>query len=230
VTGPSADSAAPAVRLTRVSKSFGRGARAIRGVSELDLEIKGREFVIITGPSGSGKTTLLNLIAGLTRPDQGRILTLGVDVASASDHEISRLRGREMGFVFQDPSLMPTLNALENILLPLAFARARDDNGRAAELLDRVGLKNRGHALVHELSTGEQRRVAIARALLIQPRLLVCDEPTGDLDPQTENVIMDLISGANREGAAVVMVTHNHGLRGRASRLMLMNNGILNEP
>jgi ABC-type lipoprotein export system ATPase subunit len=218
-----------AVLFEKVSKGFGPSDHRIRGVAEASVAIREGEFAIVTGPSGSGKTTLLNLMAGLARPDEGRIVTLGLDLGPASDRESSRLRGRAIGFVFQFPSLLPTLSAIENVLLPLAFAEKADDGGRAGELLAAVGLGDRARAFAHELSAGEQRRIAIARALILKPRLLLCDEPTGDLDPETEQIIMGLITQAHHEGATVVMSTHNHALCSRASRLLKMNRGVLTE-
>ncbi|HUT52520.1 MAG TPA: ABC transporter ATP-binding protein [bacterium] len=212
------------VRLERVRKSYGRGPDAIRAADEVTLAVRPGEFVVITGPSGSGKTTLLNLIGGMTRPDAGTILVAGHDLASLSDAALSLLRGQSIGFVFQFSSMLPTLTALENTRLPLML-QGLDDETAGRALLDKVGLGGREHAYAHELSAGQQRRVGLARALDAGPKLLLCDEPTGDLDPETEAAIMDLLVAANHNGATVVMTTHNQGLRAYGSRALNISMG-----
>ena len=212
------------VRLERVVKSYGRGPEAIRAADEVTLAVAAGEFVVITGPSGSGKTTLLNLIGGMTRPDAGTIAVAGRDLASLSDAALSRLRGQSLGFVFQFSSLVPTLTALENARLPLMLS-GRDDESAARALLGKAGLAGREDAYAHELSAGQQRRVGLARALVTGPALLLCDEPTGDLDPETESAIMDLLAAANKAGATVIMTTHNQGLRAYGSRALNISMG-----
>lgn len=213
------------VRLTQVRKHYGAGASVIRAVDDVSLEVSDGEFIVITGPSGSGKTTLLNLVGGMTRPDSGSIEVKGADMLAMPDAELSRFRARTIGFAFQFQSMIPTLNAIDNVRLPLMFARRDDGPDEAEKLLAGVELGDRSRAFAHELSAGQQRRVCIARALVNRPSLLLCDEPTGDLDPETERVIMVMIAAANREGTTVMMTTHNLSLERYASRTLRMRSG-----
>jgi putative ABC transport system ATP-binding protein len=218
------------VELEKVVKHYGAGVEPIRALDGLSLSIASGAFAIVTGPSGSGKTTLLNIIAGLTRPDSGKVRVFGREVLSMPDAELSRFRAEEIGFVFQFQSMLPTLTALENVILPLRFVKGKDGGAeRAMELLDKVGLAGRAGAYARELSEGQKRRVCIARALINQPSLLLCDEPTGDLDPETESSIMQIIAGVNNKGATVVMTTHNHELRSFASRALTLEFGHLKD-
>jgi putative ABC transport system ATP-binding protein len=217
------------IRLGNICKSYGRGADLIRAADQVTLTVGDGEFVVITGPSGSGKTTLLNLIGGMTRPDAGDIEVAGHDLSAMTDAALSRLRARAIGFVFQFQSMMPTLSALENVLLPFAFAGKTHDEELARSLLAKVGLADRLSAYARELSAGQQRRVCIARALVAAPALLLCDEPTGDLDPDTETVIMDVLAAANKAGATVLLTTHNRELRSYGSRSLNMKMGRIME-
>jgi putative ABC transport system ATP-binding protein len=217
------------IELQGVSKIYGAGDHLIPAVSDADLAVAKGGFAVLTGPSGSGKTTLLNLIGGMTRPDRGSIRVDGRDLLALPDRDLSRLRARTIGFVFQHQSLLPTLSALDNVRLPLVFARQKDPDDRARKLLDRVGLGARAQAFARQLSMGQQRRVGIARALINQPRLLICDEPTGDLDPDTEALIMTMIADAHREGATVILATHNHALRSHGTQLLRIEAGELRE-
>ncbi len=219
------------ILLDGVSKVYGAGEGSIPAVENADLRIEPGAFAVITGPSGSGKTTLLNLIGGMTRPDKGSITVAGKDLLAMPDSALSRFRARTIGFAFQFQSMLPTLNALENVLLPLRFSR--DDRtsekalADAMALLVEVGLKGREKAFSSELSEGQKRRVCIARALVTGPRLLLCDEPTGDLDKATESVIMAMIKRANEEGATVLLTTHNPALKEYGTRLIGMEKGRL---
>jgi len=201
---------------------------AVRGVS---LNVDRGEFVIITGRSGSGKTTLLNLAAGLARPTSGEVLLGDVNVWSLSDREQSLLRNRKIGFVFQFPSLLPSLTAWENVALPTAFGtnhRSQSVNARAAELLDMVGLSDKLSAYPRQLSAGQQQRVVIARALISQPEILLADEPTSNLDEQTEREIMDLFRDIHaRTGITVVLVTHTSQLVSYGTRALEMAGGVI---
>jgi len=217
------------VSLLGVGKRYGAGGRAIVAVGEVTLSVERGEFVVITGPSGSGKTTLLNLIGGMTRPDAGSVRVGGEDVLSMSDARLSRFRAGTIGFVFQLQSMLPTLSVFDNARLPQAFAGGGRDDGRVRELLAEVGLAERAGAFSDELSAGQQRRVAIARALVNRPALLLCDEPTGDLDPDTEAAIMKAMGRANQVGATVIMTTHNHALRSHATRSLRMIEGEIEE-
>ena len=201
---------------------------AVRGVS---LNVEQGEFVIITGRSGSGKTTLLNLIAGLTRPTSGQVLIDNVHLWSLSDHEQSLLRNRKIGFVFQFPSLLPSLTALENVALPTMFGHSegkRDAHVRAAKLLDEVGLSVKLSAYPRHLSAGQQQRVVVARSLINRPELLLADEPTSNLDEQTEREIMDLLREINvRRGITILMVTHTTQLVSYGTRAIEMTGGAI---
>jgi len=213
------------VRLEEVSKHYGKGDSLIRAVDQVSLHLQEGGFVILMGPSGSGKTTLLNLIGGMTRPDNGRIEVAGADMLSMPDRELSLLRARKMGFAFQFQGMLPTLTALENLMLPMHFSGMGINPRRARRLLEEVGLGGRMGAYAQELSAGQQRRVCMARALVNEPALLLCDEPTGDLDPENEDVIMAMIKEANRGGASVIMTTHNSSLRSHAKRSMWIKDG-----
>lgn len=215
------------ISIAEVSKCYGKGASEIQAVDGISLKVEKGEFLVLTGHSGSGKTTLLNLIAGMTRPDSGRIEIAGQDILGMSDAEMSHFRASVIGFVFQFQSMISTLNALDNVRLPALFSRHSSEKDAATALLSQVGLAGREHAYSHELSLGQQRRVGIARALFCRPSLLLCDEPTGDLDPETEQAIMDMISQANIEGATILMATHNHDLCSHADRVLRMEHGRL---
>ncbi len=211
--------------LNKVSKIYGSGASEIRAVDDVSLEVAKGDFLVLIGHSGSGKTTLLNLIAGMTRPDSGQIEIAGQDILSMSDAEMAHFRASAIGFVFQFQSMISTLNALDNVRLPSLFRRHRSEKKEASVMLEKVGLAGREHAYEHELSLGQQRRVGIARALFSRPSLLLCDEPTGDLDPETELAIMGLISQANMDGTTIFMATHNHDLCKYANHILCMDHG-----
>lgn len=215
------------LKLRALAKSYGKGDARVEALAGVDLDAEKAEFLVLTGPSGSGKTTLLNALGGMTRPDSGSVEINGKNIVGMSDAELAGFRARTLGYVFQFQSLMPYLSALENVLLPLAFARAQAGEEEALELLGGMGLGGREKAMPHELSAGQQRRVAIARALVSGPELLLCDEPTGDLDPDTEAVIMERIGEANRKGATVVLTTHNLELRRYAGRCLRLEKGSL---
>jgi putative ABC transport system ATP-binding protein len=185
-----------------------------------DLEVKEGEFVAVTGPSGSGKTTFLTIAGLLEAFSSGRYELDGVDVSHLGDDERSRIRNRKIGFIFQAFNLIPDLNILDNIEVPLRYRGlpAADRRRRANEALARVGLAARARHYPAELSGGQQQRVAIARALAGEPRLLLADEPTGNLDSQMARSVMDLLEGLHREGSTIVMVTHDPQLAARAQR------------
>ncbi len=203
---------------------------AVRGVT---LEIEPGEFVVITGRSGSGKTTLLNLAAGLTRPTSGEVWLDGIELWDLPDNELSSLRNEKMGFVFQFPSLLPSLTSLENVVLPAIFGTKRAPNGRdvrrqAAELLETVGLADKMRVYPRQLSAGQQQRVVIARSLIGRPEVLLADEPTSDLDEQTEQEIMDLFQTIHGQtGVTIVMVTHTSQLVSYGTRAIQMAGGLI---
>jgi putative ABC transport system ATP-binding protein/lipoprotein-releasing system ATP-binding protein len=219
--------------LLKVYPVDGQDFRAVDGAS---FAVAEGDFVAILGHSGSGKTTLLSLIGGLARPDRGQVLVAGRDCWAQSDTELAVMRNATIGFIFQFGSLIPTLTALENILLPLSFATTRtpeqESTTLALELLDQVGLSEKGNAFPAQLSGGQQRRVAIARAFINRPRIILADEPTGDLDEETERDILKLFRHYNESvGTTFLVVTHNSQLTEsqKQPRTFAMKNGRLNE-
>ncbi|MFO1217011.1 MAG: ABC transporter ATP-binding protein [Burkholderiaceae bacterium] len=212
----------------RVYRVGDQDIEAVRGVA---LQVQRGEFVCVIGHSGSGKSTLLSMIGGLARPTRGRIALDGVEPWQRDDRYRAALRNERIGFVFQFASLIPTLTAIDNVALPSLFSGARGARqveAEAAALLERVGLAEKFTALPGELSGGQQRRVAIARALLNRPQLILADEPTGDLDEDTEAEAIALLRGSAREfGAAFVMVTHNRAIARGADRVLEMKGGML---
>ncbi|BDG60717.1 ABC transporter ATP-binding protein [Caldinitratiruptor microaerophilus] len=216
------------VELQDVFKMYPQGEGEVRALDGVDLTVAAGEFVVVTGRSGSGKTTLLSVVGGLTRPDRGLVRVAGRDIWAMGDRERSRFRCRTMGFVFQFASLIPTLSVVENVLLPTAFCPGGSGLGaRARQLLERVGLGDRAASYPWQLSGGQQKRVAVARALLLDPPLVLADEPTGDLDEETETEIMDLFRERNAAGTTVIMVTHNTALAAHATRHLVMSRGRL---
>jgi putative ABC transport system ATP-binding protein/lipoprotein-releasing system ATP-binding protein len=216
------------IALEQVTKTYplGKGSpvTAVQGVS---LEIRQGEFVTIVGRSGSGKTTLLNLAAGLTQPTSGNVLIDGTRLWDLTDQQQSFLRSQKFGFVFQFPSLLPTLTVLENVILPTIFiAKQAPAQERAMQLLQRVGLSEKLAAYPRQLSAGQQQRVVIARALMNQPLMLLADEPTSNLDEKTELEIMDLFRDLHTSmGLTIVMVTHMRQLVAYGTRAVEMANG-----
>ena len=220
------------IQLEKVSKTYWMSKEnTIHAVLETSLDIKKGEFLIITGRSGSGKTTLLNLVAGLTRPSSGRVFLDGQDLWSLSDQQQSLIRNRKIGFIFQFPSLLPSLTALENVVLPTIFnADHVKEAGysRAVELMETVGLKDKPNAYPRQLSAGQQQRVVVARALLNQPEILLADEPTSDLDEQTEMEIMDMFQQIHHaSGITIILVTHSTQLVRYGSRSIHMAGGVI---
>ena len=222
------------VRVERVEKVFHRGAEDIHVLADLSLEVPAREFLALMGPSGSGKTTLLNLIGGLDRPTQGTVTVGGERVDQLSDRELARWRARHVGFIFQLYNLMPMLNAEQNVELPLLLTHLskaqRKEHVQAA--LAVVGLSHRAKHFPRTLSGGEQQRVGIARGIVTDPTLLLCDEPTGDLDRKAGDGILDLLQALNREhGKTIIMVTHDPHASAHAGRIVYLDKGQLgNEP
>ncbi|KUG13664.1 methionine abc transporter atp-binding protein [hydrocarbon metagenome] len=218
------------IEATSLSKTFRAGSSEVRAVEDAHLAVQAGEFILILGRSGSGKSTLLGMLAGLIKPTTGTVRVHNVDLGSLSDESISELRARRIGFVFQFSGLLPTVTVLENVMLPTLFSPDRSDvRSRALSLLEKVGLSERADAYPRTLSSGEMKRAAIARALINRPALLIADEPTGDLDVDTEYEIMEIFSTLNREGMTMVMVTHNPDLIPYATRTFGMDHGRLVE-
>ena len=212
-----------AVKLTKI---YHRGREQVRAVDEVSFEIATGEFVAITGPSGAGKTTLLNLIGCMDAPTSGKLIVGGRETQEFKERERTRWRREQIGFVFQHFGLLPTLTVAENVTLPAMFAH-RKESARVSDLLERVGLAHRSAHRPHELSGGEMQRVAIARALVNEPKLILADEPTGNLDAATGSTILDLFQKLNREGMTIVVVTHNPAMAAAAQRQLLMRDGKL---
>jgi ABC-type lipoprotein export system ATPase subunit len=215
------------IELDRVGKRYASAGQMVEALQEFSTAIDGGEFVVVTGRSGAGKSTLLSLVGGLIRPDTGRVLVDGKDLWTMPDAERSRFRCRTMGFVFQFASLVPTLTVLENVMLPATFLPADKTGvrGRALDLLEQVGLKEQVRRMPWQLSGGQQKRVAVARALLHKPAILLADEPTADLDVETENEIIRLLADVNRAGTTVLLATHNTDLASGATRHLVLTGG-----
>lgn len=222
------ESAGPLVRLESVSVCFGEDTQAVWALRDVSFEISAGEFVSITGPSGSGKTTLLNVVGGLEAPTNGAAFFEGRDLNKLSDREISRLRRRRLGYVFQFSNLMPTLTAMQNIELPLRadLVNRSEACERAADALAAVGLYDKADRYSSELSGGEMQRVAIARGLATEASLILADEPTGNLDSaRSEQVLKLLKSAVEEKGRTVVLVTHNYRAAAYGDRTVLLRDG-----
>ena len=217
----------PSIVARSISKTYRRGRQLITALQNVAFEVSQGELVLLIGPSGSGKTTLLNLIAALDRPDSGEILIDGLDVTGLSRSAAAGYRNERVGMIFQSYNLLPQLTALENILLPM-IPRRRPNRRRALELLETVGLGDRGRHRPSELSGGEQQRVAIARALINDPSLILADEPIGNLDDENARKIIALLSDACRQrGKTVFLVTHDREMVGPADRVFEVRTGSL---
>ncbi len=210
-----------------VSKEYGSGAVKVQALKGVDAAIEAGEFLAVMGPSGCGKSTLLHVLGGIEPPTSGEILLDGIDLGGLDDTARSILRRRRLGFIFQRINLLPTLSAIENVALPLridGLSRSRAGE-RAQAALERTGIAHRGSHSPHEMSGGEQQRVAIARALVINPAVIMADEPTGALDSQNAQRILELLADCARQGQTIVMVTHDANMARRASRVLLMHDG-----
>jgi len=222
------------VRVESVEKIFHRGSEDIHVLADLHLQVPTGEFLALMGPSGSGKTTLLNLIGGLDRPTRGEVVVAGEQLDRLSDHRLAAWRARHIGFVFQLYNLMPVLTAERNVELPLLLTHlSKAERKRHVDAaLAVVGLSHRAKHYPRTLSGGEQQRVGIARGIVTDPTLLLCDEPTGDLDRKAGDEILDLLQALNREhNKTIIMVTHDPHASARAARTVYLNKGQLsNEP
>jgi len=214
------------IELRGVSKTVQSGDHPLTILYPLDFTIPTGQFVAIVGPSGSGKSTLLGLLAGLDAPSTGQIVIDGVDITTLSEDALARLRGERIGFVFQFFHLVPSLTALENVLVPMEIAGRRDAMARATRLVEEVGLSDRAHHYPSQLSGGEQQRIAIARALANDPPIVLADEPTGNLDSTTGRHIMDLLLNVRRiRSSTLVLVTHDADLASLADTRLVLRDG-----
>lgn len=225
-----ANSSDTLVRVEKVHKVYRRGDERIDVLDDLSLEVPQGDFLALMGPSGSGKSTLLNLIGGLDRPTSGRVEVAGSDIGGLSDAALARWRARHIGFVFQLYNLLPVLTAERNVELPLLLTKLSKDERRrhVATALSVVGLADRAKHYPRQLSGGQEQRVGIARAIVTDPTLLLCDEPTGDLDRKAGDEILDLLEALNRQhGKTIVMVTHDPHAAARAKRTVHLDKGAL---
>jgi putative ABC transport system ATP-binding protein len=225
-------SAETLVRITGLSKDYRRAAETVHVLRALDLDIPRGDFLALMGPSGSGKSTLLNLIGGLDHPSAGQIEVAGQRIDTLSDSALGRWRANHVGFIFQMYNLLPVLSAERNVELPLLLTRlsGKERRQRTAAALGLVGLSDRAKHKPAELSGGQEQRVGIARAIVSDPTLLLCDEPTGDLDLKSGDEILDLLQALNeRHGKTIIMVTHDPRAAARARRILHLTKGALEE-
>ena len=217
----------PVIELRDVSKLYGLGDATTVAIEEISLSVERGEFVAVMGPSGSGKTTLMNMIGLLDRPTHGLYRLEGKSVEGLNANARAKARRDRIGFVFQFPTLLPSLTVWENVALPLVYKRKSLGRRRkiALEMLERVGLADRAYYLPHQLSGGQIQRATIARALINEPQTLIADEPTGNLDSESSRLVMELLSEIHRMGNTVIMVTHNPALTRYASRALYMHDG-----
>jgi putative ABC transport system ATP-binding protein len=214
----------------QVSKTYSRGEQEVSVLKDINLEVPAGDYVSLMGPSGSGKTTLLNIIGGIDSPTSGRVLMGGADISTLGDADLAAWRTSNVGFVFQQYNLLPVLTALENVELPLLlFDMAKDERRRRAlTALEIVGLKHRAQHYPRQMSGGEEQRTAVARALVTDPKLIIADEPTGNLDAVAAASVLDLLQTLNEQfRKTIMMVTHDPGAASRAKRLVRLNKGVL---
>ncbi len=212
----------PLVKAEQLEKRYGD----VRALDRVSFEVEAGEWIAIMGPSGSGKTTLINILGGLDRPSAGRAVVDGMEIGNLGERELTRYRADKIGFVFQQFHLVPYLTALENVMLAQYFHSITDEK-EAAEALGRVGLSDRLNHVPAELSGGEQQRVAIARALINQPKLLLADEPTGNLDEANEAIVLQLLRELNESGHTILVVTHSQAIGNLADRRIELEHGRL---
>ena len=222
----------PSIRVRQIVKSIPNGSRTVEILRGISFDVAQGEFVAIMGASGSGKSTLLGLLAGLDAPTSGTIALQGTEISSLAEDALAQLRGRLIGFVFQSYQLIPTLTALENVLLPYELnaesASQKEGRARARDLLRSVGLYSRMDHYPVQLSGGEQQRVALARAFILRPPIVFADEPTGNLDSSNGAHVLELLLDLNRkEGTTLVLVTHDPAIASHASRIITMRDGVI---
>lgn len=219
------------IDIQELTKSYVMGREVVTVLKQVSLQVKQGDFVAIVGPSGSGKSTLMNVIGCLDSPSEGSYRLDGIEVKGQSDNKLAEIRNRKIGFIFQGFHLLPRLTAFENVELPLIYSglSAKERKERTIKALAQVGLEDRIHHRPSELSGGQQQRVAIARALATHPPILLADEPTGALDTRTGQEVLKLIEQLNREGHTIVLITHDMDVAKRASRTVIMRDGVLSE-
>jgi putative ABC transport system ATP-binding protein len=215
--------------MKNITKSYQMGTQMVHALRGVDLEIEEGAFVTIMGPSGSGKSTLMNIIGCLDVPNSGTYILDGLDISTLSDNEQARIRNQRIGFVFQQFNLLPRTPALKQVALPLMYAGygRSERNARAKEVLEKVGLGERMDHRPDELSGGQQQRVAVARALVVEPNIILADEPTGNLDTQTGEEILDLFAELNQQGMTLIIVTHDPEIAERTNQTIFIRDGLI---
>jgi putative ABC transport system ATP-binding protein len=225
---PAATSAGPVVSGRDVTRRYGEGETAVDALRGVSLEVPKGNLTAVMGPSGSGKSTLMHILAGLDKPTSGVVTIAGTDISKLNDTELTKLRRKHIGFVFQFFNLLPMLNAEENVVLPLSIAGEKPEEGWVQELLETIGLQDRRDHRPSELSGGQQQRVAIGRALVSRPTIVFADEPTGNLDSKTSGEILELLQRSVQElGQTTVMVTHEPSAAAIADRVLFLADGLI---
>jgi putative ABC transport system ATP-binding protein len=213
------------LEVKNISKIYAQGTSKVTAIKNISFNLEKGDFVAIMGPSGSGKSTLLNIIGGLDRLSAGEVFLNGQRLDNLDEDALVSIRRGKIGYVFQQYHLLPSLSALENVVLPLTFSNCSVKNNKAIEILDKIGLGKRINHKPNQLSGGEQQRVAIARALISDPLLTLADEPTGNMDQKTGKEILDLFCQLNKEGRSLIMVTHNREAANRANKIIILEDG-----
>jgi putative ABC transport system ATP-binding protein len=219
----------PLIHLSGITRTYQMGSQEVRALAGADLDVFPNEYVAIMGPSGSGKSTMMNIIGCLDTPSSGTYILNGTNVSSLTDDQLARIRNREIGFVFQTFNLLPRVNCLQNVELPLVYAGIRKSRRRemATDSLHKVGLGDRMHHKPNELSGGQRQRVAVARALVNNPSIILADEPTGNLDSRTGEEIMQLFEALYRRGNTILVVTHEEEVARHARRIVRLRDGVI---
>ncbi|MHA6533192.1 ABC transporter ATP-binding protein [Paenibacillus sp. BAC0078] len=216
----------PILRMENLKKYYGKGTQKVKALDDVSLSVEKGEFVAIVGTSGSGKSTLLHMLGGLDRATEGKVFVDGNDIFTMSDEKLTIFRRRSVGFVFQSYNLVPILNVLENILLPLELDGSKIDQGYLDEVIRALGLQDKIHSLPSNLSGGQQQRVAIARALATKPSIILADEPTGNLDSKTSQEVLILLKQMSEKfNQTIVMITHNENIAQTADRIIRIEDG-----
>ena len=219
------------IELKNINKSFVLGDQEVKALNNINFKVKKGEFVSIIGPSGSGKSTMMNILGLLDVADSGEYLLDGISIKDANDNLLSEIRNKKIGFIFQSFNLLPKMNALENVQIPLMYRgmSKKETVKKAYDYLEKVGLKGREKHMPSQLSGGQQQRVAIARALIGNPEIILADEPTGALDSKTGKEVMELLEELNKEGQTIILITHDISIANRAKRIVKMMDGKLEE-